>query len=1053
MPTFRDDPKLGCMVPMMKTDDINDQAITKDKIRDGNVTTEKLADGAVSTDKLHDGAIKTSKIASRSVTNEKIAHNSVSRAEMTPDVRTSIDKKADIEQVNNSLYDLEKKIGERFVVEGDVINLPDEEDLSSVKESDRDVLKLADRSYAPEKFSGKGYKILRRNIKPVSLAVTKIVVSSVPTSDGYLAFIINGVESHVDVVASTDTTTEKVAAKIVLKLAESMVEYEVSQNASTITLTRKFGGEVSVSSFSAINTGASCSIADSTKIELRNILTTDMINQPNTIYEIRYIFDLSGGRIVLPVNCILFYNGGRFENGKIQIPSDLKILGTPLIKDVSVDSIDKARELEGANINVDMFGADPTGLRDSTSAIRLAVITANILGKEVNFTPNGKYLITDSIYCFTNTTLNGNNCKILANDKRAAIHPFKSDSIFRNFDQEASGAAYNSDGDRFVYGTANIRITCFNFDFSNISNLERVDNGYSSPRGIIALYDCYNVEISNLNIITNVEPQPIWLTDCSGKVVLRGNKFKRNSLYNTASGIAPCEGGWLWFYLLRKSCDIVVIEDNYLECRWDENIHLACHKYKGVHGDYSTSNYGFKNVVIRNNYMSNPDTMCIALGTENLSISTIFNIDIIDNIIFGNIDIKGGNYNNINIRNNKISNELCTKDKKETNGYYGKSNILFDLNNNNTVLCEKLNIENNSFYLKEIGDDTSMDNYSYIDYKTSNNCKINNLYISKNIFESNKLMNIAIRLFVSIYKCTLANNKINNCDSVLNVYPTEQLLIDSNILKDVCNLFVSYNNNKAIGFIKNNIIKSSTFQIVKNDVYTYNTTSRIIFKDNTLSISPQNCSKLNSGKSILVLENCYDKETYTNYMLSTYFPYGDNSNKPVNKMGAWYFNTSNNTLQYQANLESWLNINAYGTKIKTLGATSDRPKTPRDFMFEGFSYYDTDLKRIIYHFNNEWYFSDGTFAYNAKVGNKEERPTSTNIGTEFFDTILNKPIWWNGSSWIDKDGNPADAKKQGTTEQRPSNVQIGYIYKDTTLNKLIIWDGISWVNIDGSTLS
>lgn len=77
MPTFRDDPKLGCMVPMIKTDDINDQAITKDKIRDGNVTTEKLAEGAVSTDKLPDGAIKTSKIADENITTEKLAEGAV----------------------------------------------------------------------------------------------------------------------------------------------------------------------------------------------------------------------------------------------------------------------------------------------------------------------------------------------------------------------------------------------------------------------------------------------------------------------------------------------------------------------------------------------------------------------------------------------------------------------------------------------------------------------------------------------------------------------------------------------------------------------------------------------------------------------------------------------------------------------------------------------------------------------------------------------------------------------------------------------------------------
>lgn len=315
MPTFRQDVKIGGKVPMMKTDDYNDQSVTKDKIRDGNITSEKLADGAVSTDKLSDGSIKTSKIASRSVTNEKIAHNSVSRAELTPDVRNSIDKKADAEQVNNSLYDLEKKIGDRFIVEGDVTNLPDEEDLTSVKESERDVLKLADRSYAPKNFSGKGYKILRKNITPASFATTKIIVSSIPTSDGYMSFIINGVESHVDVATSSDTTTDKVADKIVAKLTETMTEYEVSKDASIITLTRKSGGSVTPSAFSASTTGVVCTVTDSTKRELRNTLTTVMISEPNTIYEIRYDFDLDGETIELNEGCVLKFEGGRFKNG------------------------------------------------------------------------------------------------------------------------------------------------------------------------------------------------------------------------------------------------------------------------------------------------------------------------------------------------------------------------------------------------------------------------------------------------------------------------------------------------------------------------------------------------------------------------------------------------------------------------------------------------------------------------------------------------------------------------------------------------------------------
>ena len=208
----------------------------------------------------------------------------------------------------------------------------DEEDLTrSFDDNGRSVTKFADRSYSPQNFSGKGYKILRKNIKPVSLAVTKIVVSSVPTSDGYLSFIINGVESHVDVIASTDTTTDKVAEKIAAKLNDTMSEYDVSRSASIITLTRKFGGIVSTpSSFSAVGTGASCSIKDNTKTELRNLLTPVMINQPNTIYEIRYDFDLNGYTIEMPDGCTLIFNGGEFTNGAI-ISNNTKVEGSPKI--------------------------------------------------------------------------------------------------------------------------------------------------------------------------------------------------------------------------------------------------------------------------------------------------------------------------------------------------------------------------------------------------------------------------------------------------------------------------------------------------------------------------------------------------------------------------------------------------------------------------------------------------------------------------------------------------------------------------------------------------
>ena len=201
---------------------------------------------------------------------------------------------------------------------GTITNLADDEDLTSVDDgTGSTVLKFADKAYNPDNFSGKGYKILRKNITLVSLAVTKIIVSSVPTSDGATVFTINGVEVSIDMVTTTMTSTDLVAQKIAEKLTETMTEYEVSIDASLITLTRKFSGSVTPSVFSASTTGVVCTITDSTKKEFRNILTQDMINQPNTIYEIRYDYDLDDRKIILNEEISLCLVGGDIKNGKI----------------------------------------------------------------------------------------------------------------------------------------------------------------------------------------------------------------------------------------------------------------------------------------------------------------------------------------------------------------------------------------------------------------------------------------------------------------------------------------------------------------------------------------------------------------------------------------------------------------------------------------------------------------------------------------------------------------------------------------------------------------
>lgn len=44
-----------------------------------------------------------------------------------------------------------------------------------------------------------------------------------------------------------------------------------------------------------------------------------MINKENTIYEIRYDFDLNGEKITIPEGCTLDFQGGSMSNGTVTV--------------------------------------------------------------------------------------------------------------------------------------------------------------------------------------------------------------------------------------------------------------------------------------------------------------------------------------------------------------------------------------------------------------------------------------------------------------------------------------------------------------------------------------------------------------------------------------------------------------------------------------------------------------------------------------------------------------------------------------------------------------
>lgn len=82
------------------------------------------------------------------------------------------------------------------------------------------------------------------------------------------------------------------------------------------------------------------------------------------------------------------------------------------------------------------------------------------------------------------------------------------------------------------------------------------------------------------------------------------------------------------------------------------------------------------------------------------------------------------------------------------------------------------------------------------------------------------------------------------------------------------------------------------------------------------------------------------------------------------------------------------------------GSTGSRPADA----FMGLEYYDTTLNKKILWNGTTWVNIDGSSLDIKKEGTTEERPTNIDIGFIYKDTTLNKLIIWDGSKWVNLDG-------------------------------------------------
>lgn len=157
------------MVPMMKTDDYNDQSVTEKKLKDGNITTRKLADGSVTSDKIADSNVVTSKIANQNVTTEKLQ-----------DAGVTTDKLADLNVTTEKLND--KSVTTEKMADGSVVT-------GKIKDGNVTTEKLGDSSVTSEKVAEKNIvnsklddsSVDERTIKDKNVTNRKLADSAVDT--------------------------------------------------------------------------------------------------------------------------------------------------------------------------------------------------------------------------------------------------------------------------------------------------------------------------------------------------------------------------------------------------------------------------------------------------------------------------------------------------------------------------------------------------------------------------------------------------------------------------------------------------------------------------------------------------------------------------------------------------------------------------------------------------------------------------------------------------------------------------------------------------------